>query len=245
MDIYLYDGSLQGFYTAVFDAYKNNNQNVNISWQSVQYTLDCNVYVIATDPEKAERISRFIRQKTQGEVRRHIAVSFKSGAPDKENIIYAFLCKLFKHGEKATEMHNDSAVSAFFTLSRAVLHECHLMQGFIRFKQCENQLYYASFAPDHDVTELIMPHFTQRFPRQQLIIHDTTRNIAGLYNGSRSLIINCPENFSAPNFSHDEELFSNMWKMYFNTITVSGRENKKLQDRCMPRRYRKFMNETH
>ena len=60
-------------------------------------------------------------------------------------------------------------------------------------------------------------------------------------------MLNFPKvsDFFTGSFTDDELLFTRMCKQYYKSINIENRLKKKLQNRCMPLRYRSFMEETH
>jgi probable DNA metabolism protein len=82
-----------------------------------------------------------------------------------------------------------------------------------------------------------MSHFTSRFPNEAFIIHDTKRNVLGLYDGSVAKEI-CAENKQVTVYLSDDELnFKKLWKTYYDSVNIKERRNPRLRASFMPKRY--------
>jgi probable DNA metabolism protein len=239
----VFDGTIEGFFTAAFDLYKGNiTPDVFCCGEPLQTAFDMRIIRVTAQKEKADRIRRCILKNTNGEGYSHLLYALKSFSENKYKIIYDYLTVIFIHGKDAPYMLSDKRVINFFDISRPVALECHRMQGFIHFKECSGGIYYADYAPDNDITEFIMPHFCKRFNSMSFVIHDVKRNIAGIYNTKEYKIFYGLDVLNI-SLSENEQQFLKIWKMYYNTVSIKQRKNTRLMKRFMPVRYWKFMAE--
>ncbi len=112
----------------------------------------------------------------------------------------------------------------------------HRLMGFVRFRQVEGGIYYASIGPDHNVIQLLAPHFVERLSDQKWIIHDVKREIAALHNRGKWLLTGFTAD-DIPADTPEEKQYKRLWKEFFNTLAIPERINPKLQRRLLPRRY--------
>ncbi|MDD4002972.1 MAG: TIGR03915 family putative DNA repair protein [Clostridia bacterium] len=239
----IFDGTIESFFTAVFDFYKGNiTPDVFCCKEPLQTVFDMQIIRVTSQKEKAERIRCCILKNVKVEGYRHLLYAYRSCKENKYKIIYDYLTVIFKYGKDAPFMLSDKRVISFFDISRAVALECHRMQGFIHFKECGGGIFYADYAPDNDITEFIMPHFCKRFNSMPFVIHDVKRNIAGIYNKKEHKIFYNLDVFNICQ-SENEQRFLKIWKMYYNTVSIKQRKNTRLMKRFMPVRYWKFMPE--
>jgi len=239
----VFENTIEGFLSAVFDLYKYGiDPDVFCAGDLLQTGLDMRVIKIETQEEKADRIRRFLLNNVNVKSYQDLLYAFAGGNENKFSIIYKYFKVLFEYKQNAPYMLNDQRMINFFDLSRAVALECHRMQGFIRFSECKGGIYYANYAPDNDITQFIMPHFCNRFSSMPFIIHDVKRNIAGIYNMSNYKIFRGLGVLELE-FTQEEECFLDIWNMYYNTVSVKERRNTKLMKRFMPVRYWKFLPE--
>lgn len=240
MLIYKYSGTLIGFLNVIFSIYTEKEPPLYITAENeLQYALDTQVIEIEDNTEKAERIIKAIKNEYE-----NIIMAFSSDRSDKEMILFQYIRLIFKFGQNVPLMQANTHVIAYNDLLKSVTHEINRIQGFLRFKELSNGIFYAQYDPDNNITQYLMPYFTQRNSLMNFIIHDTRRNILGMYNTKQTQIIH--SNTPIPLiFTQAEETYQKLWHQYFNTVTISSRKNKRQQLYFMPRRYWKNMSETY
>lgn len=245
MIVCLYDGSIDSYFTAVFSLYSENIiPDIITSDKHIQCGLDTKLLDYGVDEKKSGRIKRCILKNMGKDGYRSVLYVLASCNDNKGKVLYDFLNVMFKHKKDAPFMISNKAVHDFLDISRAVALEVHRMQGFIHFKECENDVYYAEYSPDNDITQFIMPHFCSRFNSMRFLIHDVDRNIIGIFDGKHYKVFH-NEGKLTVYLSQNEEKFLHIWKSYYQAVNIEERKNKKLQNGFMPLRYRKHMSETH
>ncbi len=237
MKNYIYDGSFEGLLTAIYEAYYRREVPEHILPDShVQQSLLCENVRIETAPEKAEKVYKGIRQKISSAALRHVFYVFLSELEGIGTYIYRYLRFGWQVGKDIDRYLSDDRVFPIHDISRKVGWENHRMLGLIRFKQLRENVYYASFEPDYNITGLVAPHFARRLADQHWVIHDLRRNIAAVYNQTQWVLTDMK--LQSPLDMSDRELnFQKLWKQYFNTIAIESRKNPRLQKQYMPMRY--------
>ncbi len=100
----------------------------------------------------------------------------------------------------------------------------------------KQEILYASFEPDFNITGILAVHFSQRLSNENWIIHDVRRSICAIYNKEEWFITDFSLNLD--NYiSENEKNFQQLWKKYFKSISIKERKNPKLQVHNMPKRY--------
>lgn len=247
MICYIYDGSFEGLLTAIYEAYyRKDNPEEFIKNDEFFPTLLTKPVHIHTNNEKADRVYNAIKDKISNEALKYIFYVFLSDLKNSSTLIYKYVRLGFKVG-KDTDMHlYNEIVLSVHKITKNVINEYHRMLGFVRFKIINGDFYYAPIEPDHNILELITPHFVKRFITHKFIIHDRKRRAASIYDGRSWCIIELSINEGEEllKFSKDV-LYENLWKEYFKSASIEHRKNSKLQKRNMPERYRKFMPEVN
>lgn len=241
----VYDGSLKGYFSCVFDIYAEKITFEDFYERGINYSLiQREELFVEPDDAKSKRIENKIVKVCGRDEIYKIRYALKSCDKQKEKKILEYL-KLIFDNKPAPEMLNEAAVIAFNDLHKRVSHEQARLAGFIRFMETQSGIYYAYITPDNDVTALLMPHFIERFNGQQFIIHDVSRNIFGLFNGKEAYVLKQDESIKFDlQLTEREELVQKLFKQYYNDITIPERKNTRLKDNWMPRRYAKNMFET-
>lgn len=237
MLVYVYDGSFEGILTSVFEAYSRKEvPDAVLAGPGLQQDLTASYSFIVTDKAKSDRVYESIRKNISGDALKNIYHAFLSEDPDAGTLIYRYLKLGWKMGSGVDLHLSDDTVFKIMDINRRVEFEVHRLMGFIRFRQVEGGLYYSSISPDHNIIELLAPHFAERLSDQDWIIHDVRRELAALYNRNEWII----SEFSTgeiPRATEEESRYSALWREFFRTLEIKSRSNPRLQRQLMPRRY--------
>ena len=267
MQVYVFDNTLDGLLTAVFDSFFLHQQPEMLLGEGEQLPLFAEEpHVVVTDSGKATRVWKGLEKHLSVEGLRMIAVSWLSEERTLNQPLFNFICKVFRQkvgdsSSAATDYlslernASDADVLAVRNSCRRVLHEQLRMKQFIRFQKAKDGTYLAVVSPDHNVLALITHHFQDRFNDQPWLIYDAKRHYGYYYDGSAAPIHITFEDESAVPFdltngklddevlSENDRIFQDLWRTYFKAICIKERMNPKKQLNDMPRRYWKYMTE--
>ncbi len=171
----------------------------------------------------------------------HLDRLLRAGEENNEQIAFLYLRFLAQNKRPVSSMLTEKVVFDAMELIKRVGLEVHRLHGFIRFMQLESGAAYAPFSPDHDVCDLLVPHFRARFPATVFVLHDVKRKKAAVYDGKRSFVL--PLDNAEVLLSADEAAWQALWKRYYNAVNIPSRERKKQMRGYMPTRYWQFMPE--
>lgn len=236
--VYLYDGSLEGLFTIIFDCYVSKEIPSTITTESAYLnSLFEDPVFIKTDYTKSSRIFHGITKNISDEALYNASYAFLSCQSGKEMAILQYILNGFIIGPKINTMLSIDYVFEVFRLRKNVFGESHRLKGLVRFMEISHNLFYSSIHPDNHVIEHVGNHFIRRFPTQNFILHDKNRNIAMLYNQRDYCIIDTPASLQITQFSEEEKKFQSLWKTFFQTIAIKERTNPRLQMQYMPKKY--------
>ncbi len=239
MKIFICDGTAAGFYTAVFEAYKENNCIIT-SDNNVQLSLDSEVITVETDGDKSRRVTEKLNGYDKEAVN-DINCVLRSCDGLKEQTAFEYIKVLVKHKTPVKKAYNLPEIIEFNDLLSKVTGEVHKLKGFLRFMESADGTLYAPYSPDNDVTEMLMPHFAERFKAEKFVIHDVKRKIAGMYNSHEWIL--CFVGEAEIYLSEYERAFENLWKKYYKSVNIKERPHEKQMKGYMPVRYWKFLPE--
>ncbi|MDR1092642.1 MAG: TIGR03915 family putative DNA repair protein [Clostridiales bacterium] len=251
--IFLYDNSIGGFLTCVFEAYRYGQNAARIlpSNDFQQLTVEENT-TVATEPEKAERVASGILRRTGRDGLDNVLRVFRTRSADRDTVIYNYLTLAFQgpeprtaataRGGRVLSRFADPRVIAFNGLLAKFNAECHRFLGFTRFRETASGVLYAPIAPDHDILEYVMPHFADRLNGRPFGIFDVNRKLLGLYDGKKYRV---GKTASDPEIelTQTEMNFQALWKRYYDGIAVEERKSERRRRAFMPERYWKFLPE--
>ncbi|MFW5780856.1 MAG: TIGR03915 family putative DNA repair protein [Bacillota bacterium] len=242
MTILIAENNLAGLLTAVYEYYYHHKEAKVITSDPDKVTMLDNKIIINTCPDKANKVRQGIIKKINNSGYKEVCDAYRNCDKEKEQKIFEFLKLAFEKGKQAFDMYHNPVVIAFNDLLKKVRHEQHRMYGFIRFKELKNGVFYACFSSDHDILELIIGHFKSRFNIQPFILHDIKRKKLAFYDGKKIHFLLAHNSINIE-LGQNEALFSELWKEYNQNVSIDNRQNTKLQNQFVPKKYRWFMNE--
>ena len=264
MQVYVFDNTLDGLLTAVFDSFLLKQQPEYLLAEGEQLPLFVDQqYRVHTDAEKAERVWKGLEKHLSKDGLHMITISWLSEERALNQPLFNFICKVFKLKIKDFERNaSDEDVLAVRNSCRRVLHEQLRMKQFIRFQKAKDGTYLAVVSPDHNVLPLIIDHFQDRFNDQPWLIYDAKRHYGYYYEASPDpskgrgevIRVTFEDEASVPFdlsngkmdetvLSENDKIFQDLWRTYFKAICIKERMNPKKQLSDMPRRYWKYMTE--
>lgn len=255
MMVYIFDGTMDGLLTAVFDAFAMHEQPETLLTEGETLPLFCErTQTVHTDEEKARRVWTGLEKKLSREAMKLISVSWLSELKELNGHLFRYICKVFTAGKGIERHFADPDVLAVTNIARKVLHEQLRMKQFIRFQKAKDGTYLGVVSPDHNVLPLIIDHFQDRFNDQPWLIYDAKRHYGFNYDGKTVIRITFEDEAAVPFnlangkldesvLSSDDQLLQDLWRTYFKAICIRERMNPRKQLNDMPRRYWKYMTE--
>ena len=151
MTVYVFDGTMDGLLTAVFDAFALKDSPEAVLTEGDALPLFCErTYTVHTDEEKARRVWAGLEKQLSRETMKLISVSWLAELSELNAHLFRYICKVFRQGDIARNFA-DPDVLAVTNIARRVLHEQLRMKQFIRFQKAKDGTYLAVVSPDHNV----------------------------------------------------------------------------------------------
>ncbi|MBE5966878.1 MAG: DNA metabolism protein [Lachnospiraceae bacterium] len=251
--IYVCDNSIDGIFTAIYQAWSSRYGHANIKIEEKydhgacsNFELFSEYISVDTDYAVAVKVAESIQTKISEEAYQmvyHVALSNYQG---KADLVYRFLILGFAIGPKVVQHLSNEVVGQMFALNKKVGNEVHHLLGFLRFTEQENRILTSVIHPQNNVLSLVVPHFADRLPEERFIIVDGNRNMAALHAPGKQWILMESQEITesiGQEISGKEAGYQELWKAFFNSIAIMERTNYKLQRNNLPLRFRKDMTE--
>ncbi len=246
----IYDGSFNGFLTAIFVAF---DENINVSDiqknSEVQNGLFSETETVFTHVEKAKRVWNGIRSKSHNAIT-NVYFAFLSETEGVDLMLYSYIQKLMATKSGKQLDYSDGIVLHISQLARKVGREKHRMEAFVRFQLTKDDIYFANIEPDFDVLPLISKHFRNRYADQQWLIYDVKRNYGIYYNLDHVEMVSLNLTDIHHNkirqseaMKENEYDYQTLWNDYFRSTHIKSRINPKLHRQHIPKRYWKYLSE--
>ncbi len=252
MLIYTYDGTFEGFLTAVFECYSRSDFPVDIvSKKNEQKNMFAKRFEVHSDAKKADRVWKGAQKKLSAKNNQMLFHAFLSEEKGIEMKIYRFMRRLFSEHFNIETDFGDSDVLYLTQTSQKVKKEAMRMLQFVRFQHTKDGLYFCGIEPRYDVIPMAVEHFRRRFADQRWLLYDLKRNYGVLYDHGKleeveishrefnSITGKVNENV----LQEGEEFYQKLWQSYFKNINIKERKNLRLQRQHMPRRFWKYLPE--
>lgn len=252
MEQYIFqcEDSLDGIFTAIYNAWDSGygHKNIQIQFidQMANYELFSIYIPVITDYEKSEKVARTIKNKVSVAAYESICRAAMTNRQEKADVIYRFVILGLHYGSTIITNYSNPSVQSIFEMNRAVGNEVHHYLGFLRFSELKNNVLYGKINPKNNVITLLAPHFVDRLPVENWIIHDEVRQLAVVHQiGEGWVQVDTSEiDFSAlGKINSEEEDLEQLWKAFVKSISILERTNPKLQRQNLPIRFRGNMTE--
>lgn len=172
-------------------------------------------------------------------------MALASTDPEKAQAVYRTVVKGLD--ERCTRGHlfddlTDRYVMQTFSMARRAGREIGHLREFLRFQELENGILYAEIGPICNALTFLMPHFADRLPIENFVIHDDKRNLFGIHPAKKQwYLLSGDEGESELRFSEEEAEYQELFRHFCSTIAIKERKNLKLQQNLLPLRFREYM----
>lgn len=233
--VYLYDGSLDGFFCCVHESVYQKEIPQAIWHEAEAQPTMFRQKLIETDMDKAKKVARSVPEKIAVRAMEIIQLCFLSYQEQKELAMLRFLLLGYQLGGAVCYMFGHEDVKPVLDMTKHIGGESHLLKGFVRFSDYDGVL-AAAISPKNFVLPLLVEHFTLRFPNEDFLIYDKTHRYALIYENKKAEILPM-EGIEFPEANETEKEYRALWCRFYKTISIEARENPRCRMTHMPKRY--------
>lgn len=254
MTVFIFDNTLEGLLTAVFEAYARRTFPDTLVTEGTPLPLFCEeTYLVVTDEAKADRVWNGLARRLSPAALQCVARTWLAEENDTPAVLFRFIRKVIDSPVRIETNQADPDVRAFTQMWRRVEWERTRLMQFIRFQKAADGTYFAAVEPEKNALPLIVSHFKDRFADQRWLIWDVERAYGFYYDLCEVRRVTIQASDSLPHLTDgqldesqmapDERLFQSLWKTYFQAICIRERINPRKQRQDMPVRYWKYLTE--
>ena len=139
MTVYVFDGTMDGLLSSVFDAFLLKEEPERLLMGGDALPLFCErIHKVATDNEKARRVWTGLEKKLSCEAMRMITTSLLSELQELWQPLFMLINKVFRQGSEVVRNFADPDVLTVTQIARRVAHEAHRMMQFVRFQKAKD-----------------------------------------------------------------------------------------------------------
>lgn len=260
--MYVCSDTVTGIFSAVYDAWraggKEGERGIALR-DYVEMELFCDYVQVEETEKKAAAVDGMVRKNLGLFAYRNIYQASLAADVHKGSAVLGTLLAARNLSDSRRIMEHLSCpeVGKVFELSRSVGNEAHLLTEFIRFRELENGVMYAPVTPKSQVLTCLAPHFADRFPLENWMIHDKTHHAFAVHEARKKWVIVQEEGKETgrdskmaedrqgafERISEKEAEYEMLWKSFCKTIAIKERENPVCQRGHLPLWYRPNMTE--
>jgi probable DNA metabolism protein len=187
--VLVYDGSFNGFLTAVYTAFNDSLNVLGFKRESaMQKGLFTDIERIITQKPIAKRVWESIENKNHSAIRK-IYFAFLSEANGIDFMLYQYIKKLYGllgQEQKEKMVMIETKISK---LALSVGREKTQMENLVEFEPINQDIFLAEIEPGFNILPLISRHFRHKYAKHKWIIFDRKRNYGMYYNGNGIALI--------------------------------------------------------
>lgn len=206
-------------------------------------TVFCDYVEVEETEHKAMAVESLIRRHLGERAYGAIYHALMSADQKKGDAVLGTMlaARQLKDSTKIMDHLGHPKVEKVFELARNVFGEAHSYKGFLRFRELKNGVLYAEITPKNQVLTCLAPHFAERLPVENWMIHDKPHKSFAVHEAGKQWVIVWGESFDEETFqdvSEKEEKYAKLWTGFCRTIAVESRINPKCQQKNLPYRFR-------
>lgn len=241
-----FDNTFEGLLCTIFDAYTRKEfPETILEAASIPPLTVSDIHEVVTARRNADRVFAGLCKRLTRTGKNTLLLAFLSEEPGIAALLFRYMRKILDAPANTTPEANfaDRDILAVDQIAQKAHCEYLHLLGFARFQKTAEGIYFAALSPRHNVISLTLPHFMDRFSTHPWIIYDARRGYGFHHeNGTisdMSLTGDLLENGRLPAhlLAQGEDFFREMWEQYLGAATIRERMNRKLQVRCLPRRF--------
>ena len=250
--IYVCSDTVTGIFSAIHDAWKSGKGEDGCGI-ALRGTLEQELFCQYSETEETEKKALAVEYLIKKHLGLHaywdIYHAALSADRKKGDAILGTMLAARKlpDSRRIMEYLTHPQVERVFELSRTVGGEAHSYKGFLRFKELLNGVLYAEISPKNQILTCLAPHFAERLPRENWMIHDKCHQMFVVHETGKQWVLVWDEGFDMDtvscNVSEREREFARLWRGFCEAIAIESRENPGCQMGHLPLRYRGEMTE--
>lgn len=240
MYIYSCEHKLEDMLTCIYEAWasKKGHKNIKLVFEPIeQYSLLEEYIHVDADPIKAESVMRAVKQKISPFVYEQIAFASLAYEEDILDLIYRIMIVGFADGADVLNRVMYREVVRFNDIRRRLGKEVNHFQEFTRFHEVQKDLYVAHIEPKSQLVVALGPIFADRMPSEHFVIVDDVHREALVHPKDEMYYLQQLSDIEYEQLLKTEEIndaYTDMWKVFFETIAIKERANEKCQNTLFP-----------
>lgn len=249
--VYVCNDTITGIFSAIYDAWKMRlgAQELGIVLHGmIDQELFCEYIEVEECEKKTIAVENLIKRHLGYQAYWDIYHAVLASDREKGDAILGTMlaAREIEESKRIMQHLSHPKVRKVFELSRKVSNEACYYREILRFSELESGILFSQIEPQNQILTCLGDHFSNRFPLENWMIYDRTHKMFLVHQESQHwvLVLNEELNEEAMRkVSTAEAMYVNLWKGFFESISIKERENYDLQRQHIPLRYRGHITE--
>ena len=253
--IFVYDGTLEGLLSAIFEIYRLKVTEVTDISPEERHReeLFSDSIRVDTVPEHAARVLAGLERRSgNGGLRRWLLRALLSEHERVERLVLHYCRRQFTSEHDVSQDSADPRIRQLQRLDQQMGREIHRLHQFVRFQETPDGLFVALINPDFNVLPVGCDHFVARYPAMHWLIYDTRRHYGFHWDPelrrAEFTTLDTEQDgrlryLSQEMLAGGETDYQQLWQTYFRSVDIPERRNLKVHLAHVPRRYHRYLTE--
>lgn len=240
MYVYTCDHNWEALLSCIYDAWSSGHghKNIRIEYeQTAERTLFDEYIYVPTDSQKALSVTDAVNCKVSQYFYQELCYCAMGYEPDIPDIIYRLMVLGFAYGPSVLKQVQYEAVMRFNEIRKRVGNEAHHFREFLRFHMIRDSLYVAHIEPKSRIVVTLGFPFQDRMPSENWMIIDDIHKEAVIHPRNEDFYLRTLTDSEYISLLETEKIndeYTDMWKVFFDTIAIKERINPALQRNLFP-----------
>ena len=214
------------------------HQNLRLELEPIGQTELFNNYIhVDYDEELTFKVIDAINNRISSCFYSKLAYVSMAYEPDVLNTIYHVLILGFTYGESVLNRLEFRDIIRFNEINKRVgMEACHFKE-FLRFHEIRNSVYVAHIEPKSRIIPALGMDFTDRMPSEHWIIVDDVHRVAAIHPKDEDYYIQNLNDYEYEQLlktENENDEYTDLWQLFFDTIAIKERENSRCQRNLFP-----------
>lgn len=249
--VYICNDTVTGIFSGIYDAWKTKlrEEQLGIVLKgAINQELFCEYAEVEESEKKAVAVENLIKKHLGHDAYWDIYHAVLADDDEKGDAILGMMlaAREIENSKKITQHLTHPKVRRVFELCRKVSNEAHFYKEIVRFTELENGMLFSEIEPKSQVLTCLGDHFSNRFPLENWMIYDKTHKAFLVHPKNKHWLLVIDEELNEEALSRastSEAMYVNLWKDFFESISIKERESYGRQRQNLPLHYRKYMTE--
>lgn len=231
---------LESMLTCIYDAWASGlgHQNLRLETEPIEQLSMFDEYVhVESDTAKVESVMDAVNMKISPSFYSDIVYISIAMEKDALDIMYRMLILGFAYGPKAIDMRQYAEVTRYHDIRRRLERESMHFLDCLRFTEIRPDVYVAHIEPKSRVAVTLAPSFEDRMPSLTFVIVDDVHKEAVIHPANEHFFMRKLDDYELKLLLESELIrdeYTDLWKLFFDTIAIKERTNYKCQRNLFP-----------